>query len=461
VRFRPKSPHPGHLLLLALVLRLCLFPVATYWYDMNAFRSWAHFFSQHPLADFYSADSLGTAPDHLPGDLLIYAGLGRLLGDTILDTTVFPFAIKTIGATTDVSIGLLLWIGARKVAPLRARTVMLCWLFNPAVIFISAIWGQLDALSLLFALAGIVAVLYGRYLLCWTPLAWACLIKPQLAAILPIVLLVILYKEISSVASSQSRNPPTSPGMMVNFRAGIKQFWTSRVPKAILFGWIVALAVVSLICLPFGVGLVSGLGLEWTLLERVQFAMDRHNNMVVGGHTLWSLILGVDAINPDDRIAFAGLTVKNVANILTMTALVGTYGLCLMRRSWQFALAWGCAAATMTMYVLPTRIHERYFLPALLFLILFSAIDRDRRRARVLVTTGTFTFLCSLLVAYTASYPVWGMRIPESSLTLRLLSLGYVSIYAVVIFTGATSPARTTVASRAPVAQREKVSAIR
>jgi len=162
----------GAVLLLALLVRIMLFPVATYGYDMNAFRSWAHLFNEHPLSAFYNADSLGTQPDHLPGDLLLYAGLGRSLGGDLIDSRLFPFAIKLIGALADVGIGVLLWLAALKLTtPRRARIAMACWLFNPAVIFISAIWGQLDALSLLLTLAGIVAMLHGRYLLCWTPLA--------------------------------------------------------------------------------------------------------------------------------------------------------------------------------------------------------------------------------------------------------------------------------------------------
>lgn len=292
---------------------------------------------------------------------------------------------------------------------------MLCWLFNPAVIFISAIWGQLDSLSLLLALTGIVCLLYGRYTLAWTPLAWGCLIKPQLLVILPLIALIILSKE--RAEAGRSVNLLHSPAL-----------------RASAAGCLIALVVVSLVCLPFDVGLLP-YGLEWSLWERVQFAMDRHNNMVVGGHTIWSLILGVDAINPDSRIAFADLTVKSLAQFLTIMMLVLTGSICLVAKSWRFTLVWGSASALVTVYALPTRIHERYFLPSLLFIVLLSALIPCRKGVVTLIAITSATFLASLLASFTAAYPL-GIRLFQSILTMRLLSLSYMVVYACLLLIG-------------------------
>lgn len=82
---------------------------------------------------------------------------------------------------------------------------------------------------------------------------------------------------------------------------------------------------------------------------------------------------------------------------------------------------------------LADRVHERYFLPAILFVILFSAIDVNQRRAKTPMIACTFIFLASLLALYTSAYPIFGMRFFESALTMRPLSLGYVLIFAVVL----------------------------
>ncbi|CAN0384706.1 unnamed protein product, partial [Phaeothamnion confervicola] len=138
---------------LALLARLLVAPFFGYRYDVSSYLEWTSFLARNPLSGFYAAN-LATPPDHLPGDLLIFAGIGRLA--VFLDPGFHfsgPLAemmIRIVPIASDIALGLLVYRALRSQASERTRLLAVAVVyFNPALFTVSAIWGQWDSFAAL------------------------------------------------------------------------------------------------------------------------------------------------------------------------------------------------------------------------------------------------------------------------------------------------------------------------
>jgi hypothetical protein len=417
--FRPGRRALALLLGAALLLRMGAACFGGFYFDLNAFEEWATFLATHPLATFYTF-STGTQPDHLPGDVIVLAALGRgfaaAFGVARIDSDLFDWLLKMVGGVSDIVIGGCIYAIVRRLRPGPDNRVALiaaaCWLFNPAVIFISAIWGQWDAFSLALLMLAVMLLLRGQTVLPWPLFAWACLVKPQLIALAPILLIFAVREH----------------GLGPN-RGEIRRLGTRT-----LAGCGLGVLVVVAISYPFDVGL-PGMGLRWDLAERVMFAVDRHTPTVAGAFNLWGFIKGHTEIETTDLTTRVfGLTARSLAMILTALALTACYVACWRLRSARIALIWGLLFATLTLYLLPTRIHERYLLPALPFaaiLVAFPALGR----LRWLIAGLTAPFFVSLYLVYDQSFPLLAIPDLRAHLTYRSLSALNLLLY---LWVGAT-----------------------
>ncbi len=171
------------ILFTALVLRLFLSNFGTLQLDHGTFVAWGNSLAEGGLKNFYKGWS-----DYLPGYLYILWILGKInLFLPNLQTILF----KLPAIFADIATGYLIFkiIGGKK-----GLTFSILYLFNPAIIANSTLWGQVDALTSLFSLFTIYIFPYS-YLLSAVSLALGTLMKPQAAFIMPAILyLFILYK---------------------------------------------------------------------------------------------------------------------------------------------------------------------------------------------------------------------------------------------------------------------------
>jgi Gpi18-like mannosyltransferase len=142
---------------------------------------------------------------------------------------VLRVLVKLPAILADLGVGLLLY-AIVAVSPASARP--LAWppfiLFNPATIYISASWGQVDSISGGLALLAIYALLrssdsdprprtdvagdkaqLGWIVLAWLSFAYSILIKPQAAVLLPL-LVAFAFVDSSGVASGSLRRRSAS-----------------------------------------------------------------------------------------------------------------------------------------------------------------------------------------------------------------------------------------------------------
>jgi Gpi18-like mannosyltransferase len=183
-----------YLLFIGFLIRILFSPCSGYKWDINTFKSWSLHISEVGLGKFYNS----TWCDYSPFYLYILWGIGKLhkLLSLIFQINIFTFLIKFPSIIADLLIGYFIYIAARNLFNSRKAGYLssFFYLFNPAIIYNSTIWGQIDAFLTLFIFLAIYFLNQKKIFLASLFSAIAVLIKPQGAIILPLFFF-ILYKK--------------------------------------------------------------------------------------------------------------------------------------------------------------------------------------------------------------------------------------------------------------------------
>ena len=184
------------LLAAALVVRLVLMPLPDpYEADLSTFwRPWMAFAAQNGLAQLYLRGE--PAVNYPPFYLALLAGLGSLYRLVIPDFAYTPLQsilIKLPGVVADLGVAVLIYYAARlTVAEGRKETLPIAaaalWAFNPAIIYVSAYWGQVDSIHTFWLLAALLAALGRRWGWSGVFMALSLLTKLQAIVLLPLLL---------------------------------------------------------------------------------------------------------------------------------------------------------------------------------------------------------------------------------------------------------------------------------
>lgn len=174
------------LIVTALIFRIIFARFGTLDLDFNAFFSWSNKVYIDGPKFFYNNWS-----DYLPGYIYILWFLSFL-------KTVFGFdnlflLFKSPAIFADIATGIIIYSAVSKINRKLSLVSSFLYLFNPAVIFNSTLWGQVDSVSSLLAL---IAVYFSQqsFLLSSLSLAFGTLVKPQVGFIAPFIAAVWLKK---------------------------------------------------------------------------------------------------------------------------------------------------------------------------------------------------------------------------------------------------------------------------
>ena len=104
--------------------------------------------------------------------------------------------VKVVPNIFDLATGLLIYVFARKQANFKIAILSVAlYVFNPAVIFNAAVWGQYDAIYTFFLVLALFLALKSKPELSAAAFALAILTKPQGIALAPLIILLIYQKE--------------------------------------------------------------------------------------------------------------------------------------------------------------------------------------------------------------------------------------------------------------------------
>ncbi len=333
--------------------------------DINNFKAWSMHAARNPFRLFYDSvtgkGNGGIWADYPPLYILVLWLTGKI--QMLVDPTFaqwkgsgFTILTKLPAILTDLGcMAFLILILKRFVALPLALFAALIFALHPAVIYESAMWGQIDSVTLFLQLAAIWFLAKKDYTSAIIFTTLNILVKPQGLILMPLILFITAYR---------------------------KQWLQLAVG---LFASALVTFSVTAIFVPLNEIL------PW-LLKQYGSQADLYSFSSIQAFNLWSL---TGMWKSDARLAM-GISHKTLGLIFFSLAYAGALAYYVFKarendedenRVILHASAW----IMIAFFLFPTRMHERYLYSGL-FLLLGSAMIQKRLMIPFIIYSITFTF---------------------------------------------------------------------
>ncbi len=390
-----------------MLLAVVLLPETGFKSDMVLWADWAHRLDAAGPGAFYRPDApyFNDYPPVFPYVLWSLAEFARLMStltggaDMTVGLLKVPFIAADI-ATAAAVYGLGRQLGRHRLGMIAAAI----FVFNPAVLFDSTIWGQDDSIGVLFVVLSLYMLLRGRTEWASALAVVAALVKFQFAFIIPIIAVVAIRRHLFGRSED-----PTIEARRDYFRIG----------RSLVAGFGTLVAV----CWPVGLALYSAGDKSHSLWARFLAAGQAFPGITQNAFNLWMNPLA-DVIHSGGTglteghvvndavaiVALGGLTVtwQAVGNVLFL-AIVALALAVVARHDDGPTIIFAALIIAVAFFALPTRVHERYLYPALALgapLVLLAAWPR-----RMYVALSAVVFL-DLFWVYTLPIGNMGLSRP-------------------------------------------------
>lgn len=339
-------------LLAGIFIRIIIASLPGFQADVNTWFAWAIRLKSFDFSHFYSRNFFS---DYTPGYLYILSTLGFLKNLLIIPDTIFFFLLKIPAIISELIIGLFIYKEIKKsISEKWAIFTLIFILFNPAEIFNSSIWGQVDSVLTLFMLLAVIAIKRKRLVFSSLFFGIAVLIKPQAIALLPLFVLFIM-----NPFSPQNLFKLLIPGVLIIFILTFPFF-----PNQTLI----------------------------TLAQHILNTANEYPYTSVNAYNIW----GVVGFWINDSAIWNKFSYQNWGYILLAIYWIIIGYFYFRKKLSIYALA---TLTTLSFFFLPTRVHERYLYPAIIFLILLTGIYKSKLLA-VLTSILSLLHLLNLYYVY-------------------------------------------------------------
>lgn len=436
-------------LTVAFLVRLWLAITPGYIVDVQDYVVWSYKTVTYGLGSMYAAVDGLWISDQSPGLNYVLHGMGLVYRAWFAPDFLYPGVAgdpALRGLTTnpalladpvqrtllrlpmlfaDLATGALLFALARKwLSDRGAWLVALGYLFNPAVLWNGAWWGQTDAIHTLLVLSCFVLVLYTpRVGLAFFLLGVAAFTKPQAMIFAPLLLLAAY------------RLPASSAGLLDRAALG-------RVARAVACGALGAAVMLLPVVLTGGTaGLFAYFG----------DTIGHHPTLSANAHNLWWLVFHDDVDMPDTAAVFPGAPLSYRSFSILLFALAYLFALVKGWRADRRSYFMLGAFVAFAFFLLPTEIHENYGFALLSLLAVALAANPRLVRLYLLVS---LTMTLNYALHDPALYERLGLSEPHAQLAWPrwFNALANVALFAVWgVYAGASGrvPAAAQVATPA------------
>lgn len=337
------------MVLVAVVVRLLVAPHFGFYGDIRYFREWSERLADRGLGNFYEP---GYFSDYPPGFLYVLALIGRLPG------VPGYVLLKVPTIVGDLALAWVCALLAERLAPesLRHRLavrpiVMLAVLFNPAVLGVGALWGQVDSFPAAFVMGALLMLLTGRHTVTrdlsgMLLFAAAIAMKPQSGFLAPVLAYLLVRRYLIEA------RPVDRP-------AGVLRLLGAGLPSVVLWG---------ISGLPFGLNAKE-------LIDFYRSSADVYPVTSANAFNFWGL---AGFFKPDSNLPYG--TDTDTVRVLGMSAqrfgviivVLGALAMLLLaHRAIQRGAHAGrtllatAVATNLLAYTMLTRMHERYMFPVI------------------------------------------------------------------------------------------------
>jgi Gpi18-like mannosyltransferase len=389
----------GVALVAGVVIRILLLPASGLRGDIDQFVVWVHGIAVNGLPNAYDQNlTFGPVMSYVWGTLAAIEPAFRTATDAS-DQGV-RMLMKVPASIADIGLALLV-VYALRHRPVWAVVGAVAILLHPAVIDISAWWGQYESIYLLSALAAVVAATQGRNGLAAAALAVALMTKPQA---IPFLIPFVAWFWATGYRRGGDRGGVRG-GLLELVKTGL-----------------IGLVVVTVLWLPF----IPANGPLNYLGNLREYQGDIFNYLSLRAWNLWWLVqtLFAEGGFVRDDVAIAGALTLRIVGILITVVLEVVVAVAVLRDPRPRTLILALAASTLIVFCFMTTMHERYAYGALIFLVLLIP---DAPARWIWIAFG-LVFTMNLLAAVPPT-PEIGAALPVDGL------LGLVGSIAMIVIT--------------------------
>ncbi|MBR6029018.1 MAG: phospholipid carrier-dependent glycosyltransferase [Clostridia bacterium] len=406
-------------IILSVLLRLVIALLVTgYDVDINCFLAWGNTMRTAGPTGFYAATSFCDYPPAYVWVMglnnVVNQACSGLMG-SIWSTRLSALVMKLIPTLCDAAMAWLLYRFARERKMNRDQAGLLSLLcaFNPVFVLNTAAWGQIDSvLALLLMLVADLAI-HRKWKALMPVYVLSVLVKPQALMLGPLGLIALIAEWIGKGRTDEERRAAR---------------------RDMLIGLGLSAAVAVLVILPFGIHQPFGwlISLYGNTLSSYAYATVNTANLYYLFGLNWQAITGASTIGVGVVLSLISLCwglwcwrklkaiqaplpwLETVLMTLLATAfvLIPVFG-----GTWALLgyLAMGLAFTVvlplyirsgklehlpllggllfLLLYVLGIKMHERYYYPAIILLLMAFAQRRDRKTLFLLLLTSCTVFI--------------------------------------------------------------------
>ncbi|MEN3185785.1 MAG: hypothetical protein ABDK94_09475 [Atribacterota bacterium] len=331
--------------------------------DMGCFSGWSEHLARFGFSGFYSG---GIFADYPPGYMypLFLIGVLRNALRIPLNSGVYPILVKLPALLADIVLAYFLYkAGGNRVGRRDSFYVALAFVFNPAVVLNSALWGQIDSFFMVPLVAGVFLLAEGK--IEWSTLGWvlAFLVKPQALFFAPLWIFALLEQ---------------------------KDLWVFL--RSALTGFLSFV----LLSLPF-----SG---PMTVFRIYQGTVGSYPYATLNAFNFMAL-LGGNWMPDKTKFLFLSYRYWGYLGILVTTLLSAFFFFRIKKREKVFGVA---SFLAVSVFFLAPRMHERYLFPVLFFLLLWYLFEPERKLLLLYVgLSATFFINVGLVLLLALLYELY------------------------------------------------------
>lgn len=367
------------LLCVAFVFRMILVNSYAEKGDMSAFSGWGQEVWENGFASFYANHGATTYPPLYILVLTIIAAIRSLFHIASLSTADFVL-LKLPAILFDMATAVFVYhLARKKFTHVTSILLMMTYIFNPAVIINSTIWGQVDSLYIFFVV--LTCYLIAEHKLKWSyfTFAIAFLLKTQTIIFTP----VLIYGTIDQV-------------FLENFNW--KKFRTN------LFMGLGAIALIAAVYLPFLLGDSSG---AKEMAGDMSDTLGAFPYASVNAHNFWTMC-GLNWASQSTKFLF--FSCKTWGYLAIAGLLLGSFMISHRCKKDPAKYPLIGAFIMSTMFLFSVRMHERYLFPVLLLLLLAFLLKPNKETFYSYTFFTAFHFLNVAYVLFIYDANQWNAR---------------------------------------------------
>lgn len=359
-RYRLTPAIASLIIVLAIIIRLITTLIRPYPIDMNGYVVWSNYLAQHGPAEFYGSSGFHVV--YAPFYQYFLWLTGELVQAFSLPLLTHVYLIKLWSVIFELLGAFLIWtIGKKNKAPIEGFILSIFYFLNPAIFINSSVWGQFDSITATMLIGVILLFINKKNNLAVLLFLVSVLTKPQSALLLPVVL--YLY---------------------------FKDFRLDR--KSILRGIILlfsGLLVYYAIVIPFYIPTHLA-GKIPRFLDQIYWLFDLYFTSVkdypygtANAFNVWFLLGGQIQ---HDHLPFLGLNYMTWGMILLILGLIFSTVCLIKKKASVHSIFYSSFLVLFTAFFFMTKMHERYLLPAIIFITISALFEKRHIITLILIS---------------------------------------------------------------------------